>query len=92
LLALSEKLFDSVPLDKMTDAEHSLHEAAANIPADVRERLYTADKLSDQDRETIISIARKSLVSFQPKPDAKTDSKPETKSDPKPKFENKAEP
>jgi F-type H+-transporting ATPase subunit alpha len=105
LLALSAELFDNVPLEKMTDAEHSLHEAAAKIPADVRERLYTADKLSDQDRETIISIARKSLAGFQPKPeakpdtktdsntetkpDAKTDSKPETTPDPKPKSETK---
>jgi F-type H+/Na+-transporting ATPase subunit alpha len=100
LLALTAELFDKVPIEKMTDAEHSLHEAAANIPADVRERIYTAEKLSDEDRETIIGIARKSLDSFQPKPevkaeakpDAKTESKPETKSDPKPKSETKAEP
>ena len=84
----------------MTDAEHSLHEAAANIPADVRERLYTAEKLSDEDRETILSIARKSLDSFQPKPevkaeakpDAKTDSNTEAQAEAKPKSETKAEP
>jgi len=73
LLALSAGLFDGVPLDQMTDAEHSLRDASADIPAEVRDRLATAEKLSDADRETIIQIARKSLARFQPKP------KPESK-------------
>ena len=69
LLALTAKLFDRVPLDQMTDAEHSLREATADIPAAVRERLDTAATLSDEDRETITQIARKSLARFQPKPE-----------------------
>jgi F-type H+-transporting ATPase subunit alpha len=69
LLALSAALFDRVPLDQMTDAEHALREAAADIPAEVRERLDTGKKLSDEDRETIIQIARKSLARFHPKPE-----------------------
>ena len=36
LLALTAELFDRVPLDQMTTAEHALREAAANIPAEVR--------------------------------------------------------
>ena len=68
LLALTAELFDRVPLDQMTDAEHALCEAAADIPAEVRERLDTADKLSDEDRKAIIEIARKALARFQPKP------------------------
>ncbi|MDD5761755.1 MAG: alternate F1F0 ATPase, F1 subunit alpha [bacterium] len=68
LLALTTGLFDRVPLDRMTDAEHALHEAAADIPAEVRERLDTAEILSDEDRETILRIARESLARFQPKP------------------------
>ena len=44
--------------------------AAADIPAEVRQRLDTADKLSDDDRETIVQIARKSLARFQPKAEA----------------------
>ncbi len=69
LLALTSELFDRVPLDQMTDAEHALREAAADIPAEVLERLDTAEKLSDEDRETIIQIARASLDRFQPKPE-----------------------
>jgi F-type H+-transporting ATPase subunit alpha len=69
LLALAAKLFDPVPLDQMKDAEHALCEAAADIPADVRDRLETADKLSPEDRETIVGIATKALARFQPKPE-----------------------
>lgn len=80
LLALTAKLFDTVPIDQMTEAEHALHQAAANIPAEVRARFETADKLSDEDRRTIIEIARQALASFQPKPE----SQPEHQIEPQP--------
>jgi F-type H+-transporting ATPase subunit alpha len=32
-----------VPLERMTDAEQAVREAAAEIPAEVRERLDTAE-------------------------------------------------
>jgi len=70
LLALTAELFDRVPLDQMTDAEHALRQAAADIPTDVRERLNTAEEFSDEDRETITQIARASLARFQPKSEA----------------------
>ncbi len=69
LLALSAELFDSVPLDRMTDAEQALREAAADIPTEIRDRLDTAEELSDEDRETIIQIARQSLVRFRSAPE-----------------------
>jgi F-type H+-transporting ATPase subunit alpha len=88
LLALTGKLFDAVPLAQMTDAEHALQEAAANIPADVCARFETADKLSDEDRKTIIGIARESLAWFQPKPESKPEStiaaKPQAHAETKP--------
>ena len=70
LLALTAELFDPVPMDQMTDAEQAVREAAANIPAEVCGRFETAAKLSDEDRKTVIEIARKSLARFQPKPKA----------------------
>ena len=87
LLALTAELFDRVPLDQMTDAEHALCEAAADIPAEVRERLNSTATLSDEDRETIIQIGRKSLVRFQPKPEPV--SKPEVQSELRPDPELK---
>lgn len=67
LLALSAELFDRVPLDQMTDAEQAVHEAALEIPAEEQARLATSEKMSDEDRESIIQIARKALGRFQPK-------------------------
>ena len=93
LLALTAELFDPVPLDQMTDAEHAVHEAAAKIPAEVCARLDTADKLSDEDRKTIIEIARQALAPFQPKasePRADEDRNPKP-SRMSPSFEPKPE-
>jgi F-type H+-transporting ATPase subunit alpha len=68
LLALTAGLFDAVPLDEMTGAEDAVQKSTAEIPAEVRARFETADKLSDEHRKTVIEIARKALVPFQPKP------------------------
>ena len=70
LLALSAGLFDAVPLDGMTDAEQAVRKAAAEIPTQVSERMDSADTLSDEDRETIIHIARQALARSQPKADS----------------------
>ncbi len=67
LLALTAKLFDPVPLDRMTDAESAVREAAAKIPAEVCGRFETAAKLNDEDRQTILEIARQALAGFHPK-------------------------
>ena len=74
LLALTAELFDWVPIDQMTDAEHAVQEAAANIPAELTARFNTADTLSDEDRATIVQIARNALIRFQPKPESNAQS------------------
>ena len=83
LLALTADLFDPVPLDQMTDAEHAVNEAAATIPEEVCARLNTAEKLSDEDRATIVEIARTALAGFQPKPESKPDAKAASKAETK---------
>ena len=80
LLALTAELFDSVPLEQMTDAEHALREAAKDLPAELRERLDTAETISDEDRETILQIARNALAGFQPKPEAHAQVEPKVQS------------
>jgi F-type H+-transporting ATPase subunit alpha len=104
LLALTANLFDPVPLEQMTDAGHAVREAAATIPAEVSARFETAAKLSDEDKKTVVEIARKALIPFQPKPEpkpevkaeakgtAKVEPKPEDKADAKPKPDDKAKP
>jgi len=65
LLALTGKLFDSVPLEQMRDAELALRAAAAELPAEVIRRFASAEQLSDSDREAILQIARETLAPFQ---------------------------
>ena len=84
LLAVTAGLFDRVPLDRVTVAERAIRGAAADIPAEVRERLDTAEQFSDEDREAIIEISRKALEEFSPEPDSK--------SEPKQAAENQAAP
>jgi F-type H+-transporting ATPase subunit alpha len=76
LLALIAGLFDPVPLDQMVDSERAVQESAARIPADVTARLETAAKLSDEDRQTMVEIARQALARFLPKPETKPDAAP----------------
>ena len=92
LLALTAGLFDLVQLSQMIDAEHAVEVAASNIAPEVIQRLDTAEKLSDEDRNTIIDIARQALANFQPKSETKPNSKPEADSEPESKPVNEAEP
>ncbi len=66
LIALSADLFDIIPLERMKEAQHAVHEAASEISADIRERFLTAEKLSDEDRKAIIKVARDALAAFVP--------------------------
>ena len=68
LVALTGGLLDSVPIDKVREAEQALRKAAADIPAEVRQRFSSNDKLSDDDRKTILQVATTAIASFQPKP------------------------
>ena len=88
LLALTAELFDRVPLDRMKDAEHAVHETAAKLPAEICARFETSEKLSDEDRKAIIETARQALVPFQPTPE----SKPEPKVERGPQARREAKP
>jgi F-type H+-transporting ATPase subunit alpha len=68
LLALTEELFDSVPLGQMREAERALCAASMQIPPGVRERFVSDHKLDDADREAVLKVARQSLAPFQKKP------------------------
>jgi F-type H+-transporting ATPase subunit alpha len=65
LLALSENLFDPVPIEGMAGAERAVQEAAASIPADISARFETTAILSASDRQTIAEIASRALSRFQ---------------------------
>jgi F-type H+-transporting ATPase subunit alpha len=65
LLALTEGLFDRVPLPRMREAERALCTSSAQIAAEVRERFVSSDKLNDSDRETVLKVGRQALAPFQ---------------------------
>jgi F-type H+/Na+-transporting ATPase subunit alpha len=68
LVALTGGLLDSVPIEKVRDAKEALRKAAADIPAEVRQRFTSNEKLSDADRKTILQVVSKALLPFQPEP------------------------
>jgi F-type H+-transporting ATPase subunit alpha len=82
LLALTANLFDPVPLEQMTDAGHAVQSAAEKIPAEVSARFETAAKLSDEDKNTVVEIARQALAPFFPKLEPKSETKSKVESSP----------
>jgi F-type H+-transporting ATPase subunit alpha len=66
VLALTDGLFDAVPLERMNDAERAVFDATDSIPADVAQRLLTGDKLEDADRAAMVALARRTLTPFLP--------------------------
>lgn len=62
LVALTSRLFDSVPLDKMPDAEMSVREAAVDIPQEIQERVQSGVKLNALDREAIIKMSQEAIA------------------------------
>ena len=68
LMALTQRLFDSVALEQMTAAEQALREAAVTIPPPLCARLETTAAFSDEDHKTILELARLTLAPFQTPP------------------------
>ncbi|GAB2919964.1 alternate F1F0 ATPase, F1 subunit alpha [Rheinheimera gaetbuli] len=64
LLALSEKLFNDIPLANMSAAEHAIRQAAATLPDMLVTRLQSADKLAAADRTALLQLARDAITPF----------------------------
>ena len=76
LLALSTGLLDLVPLEKTSEAQRALRAAVGVLPAEIVGRLTSGDKLSDGDRNAIVTACKAALAAFQTVPDAKPASTP----------------
>lgn len=57
LLALTNGLFDGIPLNKITEAEGLVKKASSQIPAEVLQRIHSSEPLSKSDEEIILSLA-----------------------------------
>ncbi|MBI1173382.1 alternate F1F0 ATPase, F1 subunit alpha [bacterium] len=64
LLALSARLFEAVPLDRMPEAEKAVLDAAETLPEDLRNRFQSAT-LGPEDRATVIALCKAALAGFQ---------------------------
>ncbi|HEY8688249.1 MAG TPA: alternate F1F0 ATPase, F1 subunit alpha [Chitinophagaceae bacterium] len=68
LLALTNGLFDTVPVEKMKDAEAALLQSSTSMPGEISKNLFSDKPLSDEDKEAILKIAADALLPFQDKP------------------------
>lgn len=66
LLALTEKLFDALPLEQMRAAELAVRRAARELPADLVQRFHADQKLSPADRAVLLEIATAALAHLTP--------------------------
>lgn len=65
LLALTQGLFDTVPLDKMPEAERAVRDAARELPEALRQSLLSDEPLSEANRGAIVELAGKVLAPMQ---------------------------
>lgn len=65
LLALTEGLFDTVPPDRMPEAEFAVRDAARELPEALRQSLLSDEPLSDSNRAAIVELAGKVLAPMQ---------------------------
>ncbi len=65
LIALTEGLFDSVPLDLMKAAERHAQQAASKIVVALRRRILDGQPLSSADRTAILAVAADALADFR---------------------------
>ena len=71
LLALTGGLFDAVPIACMADAQRAVVEAAnGSMPQALAQRLLSADKFADADRNALLDLARTALKAHDPWPTA----------------------
>lgn len=71
LLALTEKLLDAVPLDRVREAETALRLSIQDLPEKIQRRLELAEKINDDDRKLIVDHNRTILEQFQKTPEGK---------------------
>ncbi len=68
LLALTGNLFDTIPVEKMKDAEAALLKTCETLQSDMQQRLLSDKSLNYEDKEAILKIASFILLPFQDKP------------------------
>ena len=61
LFALVHGVFDDVPLNRMTEAEHQVRTKHSDLPKEILNRIYDSKNLNDEEKEVIISLAKEAI-------------------------------
>jgi F-type H+-transporting ATPase subunit alpha len=69
LLALKEGLLDTIPIEKIQDAEEALLNNIKDFPEEIIKRMVENENLTEEDRKTILKASESLLVPFQDKVD-----------------------
>ncbi len=65
LLAVTSHLLDTIPVDRIAEAEAAIRAAVAEELPDIAPRIRAGEKLTGQDRETLLSLSREILEPFR---------------------------
>ena len=71
MIALSEKLFDEIPLSRMPEAEERTRSVLGDLDRSLQDALAEGGSLSDEQRETIIDAAQQALRPLHEEKDKK---------------------
>ncbi|HUH29259.1 alternate F1F0 ATPase, F1 subunit alpha [Gelidibacter sp.] len=64
LMALIHGVFDTVPLDKITKAEHLIKKKSSQIPDAVLRRIFASEALSETDEATLVALAKDAIINI----------------------------
>jgi F-type H+-transporting ATPase subunit alpha len=67
LLALTNGFFDTIPIHKIQEVEEFLALSSQKLPKAVFERLFSTDKLNEEDKTTILKLVDRVVSPFQEK-------------------------
>ncbi|MFY9628539.1 MAG: alternate F1F0 ATPase, F1 subunit alpha [Methylocystis sp.] len=81
LLTLAAGLFDSIPIERMAEAERLVVEAASRMPEGLRNALEKSEKLSEEVRKSVLDMARQALTQLQSSPSGKAGTASDLKPD-----------
>ncbi|MDB9339403.1 MULTISPECIES: alternate F1F0 ATPase, F1 subunit alpha [Cyanophyceae] len=62
LLAVTEGIFDDIPLDKIEEAARAVRQQVTEQLSEVSGRIQAGEKLSDQDRNALLSVAQGAIA------------------------------
>ena len=70
LLAVNEGIFDDIPLSKIEEAAKAVRQQVTEQLSQVSERIQAGEKLSDEDRNALLSVAQEAAAFLKPQEEA----------------------